>query len=51
VTSHTAIIARELGIPCLVGTRIATDVFRDGEMVELDTDRATVKKTSAAREK
>lgn len=43
VTSHAAIVSRELGIPCVIGTKIATKVFKDGDMVEVDADRGTVK--------
>src|SRR3989344_666830 len=30
VTSHAAIVSRELGIPCVIGTKIATKVLKDG---------------------
>lgn len=30
MTSHAAIVSRELGIPCIVGARTATSVLRDG---------------------
>jgi pyruvate,water dikinase len=33
---HAAIVARELGIPCIVGTSRATKVLRDGEEVTVD---------------
>lgn len=36
VASHAAIISREFGIPCLIGTGIATSVLQDGDRVELD---------------
>jgi phosphohistidine swiveling domain-containing protein len=42
--SHAAIISRELGIPCVVGTSIATRVFKDGDTVEVDADRGVVRK-------
>ncbi|MDP2926966.1 MAG: phosphoenolpyruvate synthase [bacterium] len=35
-TCHSAIIARELGIPAIVGTRIATKVLKTGQMVTVD---------------
>ncbi|OGH71084.1 MAG: hypothetical protein A3C90_00490 [Candidatus Magasanikbacteria bacterium RIFCSPHIGHO2_02_FULL_51_14] len=44
LTSHAAIVSRELGIPCIVGTKIATKVFKDGDMVEVDAERGVVKK-------
>ncbi|MBM7067434.1 PEP/pyruvate-binding domain-containing protein [Actibacterium sp. 188UL27-1] len=34
--SHSAIVARELGIPCVVGLKGATGWIRDGEQVEVD---------------
>lgn len=36
VTSHAAIVSRELGIPCIVGTKTATKVLKSGMFVELD---------------
>ncbi len=44
VTSHAAIVSRELGIPCVIGTKIATKVFKDGDMVEVDANRGIVRK-------
>jgi phosphohistidine swiveling domain-containing protein len=40
---HAAIVARELGVPCVIGTRFATQVFKDGDMVEVDADKGLVK--------
>lgn len=36
ITSHAAIVARELGLPCVVGTKHATKSFRDGDEAEVD---------------
>jgi phosphohistidine swiveling domain-containing protein len=33
---HAAIISREFGVPCLVGTKVATKIFKDGDLVELN---------------
>ncbi len=44
VTSHAAIVSRELGIPCVIGTKIATRVLKDGDMVEVDAGRGIVRK-------
>ncbi|MFA6391720.1 MAG: PEP-utilizing enzyme [Patescibacteria group bacterium] len=44
ITSHAAIIARELGIPCVIGTKIATKVFKDGDLVEVDATKGMVRK-------
>ncbi|PIR76385.1 MAG: hypothetical protein COU32_02375 [Candidatus Magasanikbacteria bacterium CG10_big_fil_rev_8_21_14_0_10_42_10] len=44
VTSHAAIVSRELGIPCVIGTKIATKIFKDGDIVEVDASKGIVKK-------
>lgn len=36
ILSHAAIISREFGIPCIVGTGIATSVLKDGIIVQVD---------------
>ncbi|MEX2177243.1 MAG: phosphoenolpyruvate synthase [Gemmatimonadaceae bacterium] len=36
MTSHAAIVSRELGVPCVVGTSDATRVLRDGMLVTVD---------------
>lgn len=41
--SHSAIVARELGIPCVVGLGGATRWLRDGDEVELDGSAGTVR--------
>lgn len=43
VTSHAAIVARELKKPCIIGTKIATQVLKDGDFVEIDTDKGLVR--------
>jgi pyruvate, water dikinase len=42
MTCHAAIVARELGVPCVVGTRTATTTLRDGEVVTVDGARGQV---------
>jgi phosphohistidine swiveling domain-containing protein len=44
VTSHAAIVAREMNKPCIIGTKIATRVLRDGETVEVDADHGIIKR-------
>lgn len=44
VTCHAAIIARELGIPCVVGTKYSTQVLQDGDIVEVDAEKGIVRK-------
>jgi len=41
--SHAAIISREMNIPCIVGTSIATDVIKDGDLVEVDANNGVIK--------
>lgn len=36
LTSHPAILSRELGIPCVVATKIGTHVLKDGMSVRVD---------------
>jgi phosphohistidine swiveling domain-containing protein len=43
ILSHAAIIARELKKPCIIGTKIATKVLKDGDLVEVDADNGVVK--------
>ncbi|MDP2944679.1 MAG: PEP-utilizing enzyme [bacterium] len=43
LTCHAAIVSRELRIPCVVGTKFATKVLRDGDLVEVDAAKGTVK--------
>ena len=43
LTSHAAIIARELNVPCIVGTKTATSFLEDGMEVETDTHAGTVR--------
>jgi len=42
ITSHAAIVSRELGIPCVIGTKIATEVLHDGDLVEVDANHGKV---------
>lgn len=44
ITCHAAIVSRELGIPCIIGTKIATKVLKDGDLVEVDADKGIVRK-------
>jgi phosphohistidine swiveling domain-containing protein len=42
VMSHTAVVARELGIPCVVNTKVATRHIRTGDRVRVDGGAGTV---------
>lgn len=43
ITCHAAIIAREMKKPCIIGTKIATKVLKDGDLVEVNADTGVVK--------
>lgn len=43
VTSHAAIIARELKKPCIVGTGNCTKILKDGDLIEVDADKGIVR--------
>ncbi|MBU0471642.1 MAG: hypothetical protein KKF89_00910 [Nanoarchaeota archaeon] len=43
ITCHAAIVARELGKPCVVGTKIATRVLKDGNMIEVNANHGIIK--------
>jgi pyruvate,water dikinase len=49
MTCHAAIVSRELGIPCLVGTGEATTRLRDGEVVTVDATHSVVREGAAQR--
>ena len=40
---HAAIVSREFKIPCVVGAKIATQVLKDGDLVEVDADKGIVR--------
>jgi rifampicin phosphotransferase len=42
VMSHTAVVARELGIPCVVNTKVATRTVRTGDRVRVDGARGVI---------
>ena len=41
-TCHAAIVSRELGIPCIVGTERATQLLKDGQLVTVDATKGIV---------
>ena len=43
ITSHAAIVSRELGVPCMVGVKQVTKIFKGGDMVEVDADNGIVR--------
>ncbi len=43
VTCHAAIVAREMNKPCVIGTKHASKVLKDGMKVEVDADKGVVR--------
>lgn len=43
VTCHAAILSREFNVPCIIGTRVATRVLKDGDLVEVDANKGIVR--------
>jgi len=43
VLSHASIVARELGIPAVIGVRGATDLYKDGQRVEINGTTGSIK--------
>ena len=42
LTCHAAVISRELGVPCVIGTKVATKVLKNGDLVEVNANHALV---------
>jgi pyruvate,water dikinase len=47
--SHPAIVAREYGIPCVVGTRTGTQLIRNGDMITVDGEKGEVRMEGGGR--
>lgn len=43
VISHAAIVSRELGIPSVIGTKVASALLKDGDIVEVDANTGVVR--------
>lgn len=43
ITSHAAIVSREMKVPCVTGTKVATTTLKNGDLVEVDADKGLVK--------
>ncbi len=48
-TAHAAIVSRELGIPCVVGTERATSVLTNGQVITVDGSRGKIYDGKVAR--
>ncbi|MFA5183983.1 MAG: PEP-utilizing enzyme [Patescibacteria group bacterium] len=44
ITCHAAIISRELGIPCIIGTKIGTKILKDGDLIEVNANHGWIRK-------
>ncbi len=44
VLCHTSVISREMEVPCIIGTSVATSALQDGDVVEVDADNGVVRK-------
>lgn len=42
IICHAAIVAREIGIPCVVGVKDATSNFQDGQKIKIDGDEGII---------
>jgi phosphoenolpyruvate synthase/pyruvate phosphate dikinase len=43
ILCHAVIVARELKIPCIVGTKIATQTLKNGDYIEVDANKGLIK--------
>ncbi|RJO59153.1 hypothetical protein C4546_03585 [Candidatus Parcubacteria bacterium] len=44
ITTHAAIVSRELGIPCIIGTRYATEILKNGDQIKMDMRTGLIQK-------
>ncbi|KKT93984.1 MAG: Phosphoenolpyruvate synthase/pyruvate phosphate dikinase [Parcubacteria group bacterium GW2011_GWF2_45_11] len=43
LSSHAAIVSRELGVPCVIATKNGTRVIKDNDLLEIDAQKGIVK--------
>jgi len=43
ITSHAAIVSRELGVPCIVGVKDVPYIIKDGQKIEVDAEKGEVR--------
>jgi phosphohistidine swiveling domain-containing protein len=51
IMCHASVVARELKKPCIIGTKIATKVLKDGDLVEVDAEKGVVTILKKSNEK
>lgn len=44
LTAHVSIVSREFGIPCIVGVANVTKLLNDGDLVEVNANKGTIRK-------
>ena len=44
ISCHAAIVSREMGTPCVIGTKLATKAFKDGDLVEVDANQGIIRR-------
>lgn len=44
ITTHAAIVSRELKKPCIIGTKIATQVLKNGDRIQLNLQTGLIEK-------
>ncbi len=49
ITSHAAIVSRELGVPCIVGVANATKQIKTGDLIDVHAASGTIKKIESAK--
>ena len=49
IISHGAVVAREYGIPAVIGVKHATRILRDGEMLQVDGGTGEVRRLEAGK--
>jgi len=43
ITCHASIVSRELEVPCIIGTKIATKILKSGDLIEMNMEDGTIK--------
>jgi len=49
LSSHAAIVSRELGVPCVIGTKNGTRVIKDNDMLSVDARKGIIRITKRAK--
>lgn len=44
ITAHAAIVSREMKKPCIVGTKNATSILKDGDLIKVDADKGIIRR-------